>query len=163
MPKIIKKLYPKIQEQQKILACRQYELEHLPLDLVQQAFPQGKWYVSYVGIEFQLPYSFPLFSEVRTFMDIQFPEWKKPNELIPNTLSGSTTYAWMIYTIYDEKHPLGSYQLEFDFNSGREGTTCVISKIGQEERMQTFPIYEITCPDGAAENVFAQEDGEEAL
>lgn len=46
--------------------------------------------------------------------------------------------------------------IRFSFEATLEGSACVLTKIGEKSETRVIPIYEVTCPEGAKENVWNQ-------
>ncbi len=111
----------------------------LPINELAEAFPAGKWNYDWIGrFEFALPYSFELIEKVKAEV-VKFAE-------IRNT----TTHVWSDKEAgyFISCKSVGGY-FEINFRTTREGTTCVLNKIGEE--VITKPIYEVICSQAAAD------------
>jgi len=51
------------------------------------------------------------------------------------------------------------FSLNLVYDAGLSGASCVITKIGEKKEVKEVvtPIFEVTCPEGAAEKVFEHE------
>lgn len=136
-------LLQSIENDFELLKERKDALEKLPIELVLQCFPNGDWQHQYGRTYgFVLPMSFALVEEVKEFCRIQ-----------GYTIRNERTYVW------DQQAAAGTFfdayiddrvYIDFQFRSGREGSTCVLQKIGDK----SVPIFEVVCIDGAKEGVF---------
>jgi hypothetical protein len=119
-------------------------LEELPIDLFCEAFPSGSWGTSWgYDFIFNLPFDFALVDAVKEFMALQFPDHKKVHESRIVWDASKEAGHFLDYEIEDRR---GS-RLKFSFRTGKEGTTCVLNKIGEK----STPVYEVVCGEGAAE------------
>lgn len=122
-------------------------LEKVPIGLISQAFPQASWWASWGDrIECSLPMSFSLVAEVKEFMAMQFPEFILDDERQHVWDAQKQAGLFLKYSTKN-KYGLPETRFEFGFRSERDGSTCVLNKIGEK----TVPIFEVTCKDGAEE------------
>ena len=123
-------------------------LEKIPVDLFQQAFPDGEWHNSWAGgLVFTLPYNFQLIEIVKAFVQDQFPEFELYHEH-QNVWGREKEAGYFLYYRTTDKYGFGDSTFEVAFRTGRDGTTCVLNQIGTEE----VPVFEVTCEEGAKEN-----------
>lgn len=116
----------------------------LPADYVQEVFPQGSWYKSWIGhFDFRLPYSFELIKQVKEFMALQLPEWKNNYES-SHVWDASKEAGYFIDYIHPD--PKNRVKFQFEFRSGATGSTCVLNQIGTKQ----VPIFEVVCSQEAA-------------
>jgi len=109
------------------------------INLIEEAFPQGSWdFGIFYDIEFRLPFSFELIESFKSFMEMQYPAQKLQRE-------------WR--HVWDEHKSAGHFLyydgFEVSFRTEREGTTCVLNKIGETNKVVS--IFEVVCSEGAAE------------
>lgn len=122
---------------------REQLMYSLPLQLIKDAFPEGHWGEWWLSdYEFTLPMRFELVQQFEEFCELQGYEVHGLHSMVWDDKNAGT--------FADVNTGSGSFHLAF--RSTREGSTCVISKIGEEMK----PIYEVTCADGAQENVFGE-------
>jgi len=119
--------------------------EHKIFNLLTQAFPEGTWSYSY-NYDFNLPMRFALIDEVKLFMREQFPDAK---------LNDDRQYVWEESAGRFVKYRYDGNAIEFTFRTTRNGSTCILNKIGEETKV--VPIYEIVCSEAAA-NEFTMKD-----
>jgi hypothetical protein len=119
----------------------------LPLNIIQEAFPEGHWYVSWIDqFEFVMPYVQANFQVVKDFMAEQFPDYVKGRDFgtVWDIGGGS---AGMFF-----KYSHDDIGWDFAFRSGEKGSTCVMNKIGEK----SVPIFEVVCGQEAAAEFTAQ-------
>jgi hypothetical protein len=123
---------------------QQERLNRMPIELVEQAFPQGEWQDWWgYSYEFKLPLDFQLANEFRFFCDLQGFTYSKSRQHLWDEGGGS---AGLFFDVYlDNKE-----NFSVSMRSEIEGSTCKLQQIGTKE----VPVYEVTCPDGAEENTW---------
>jgi hypothetical protein len=115
------------------------KIKKLPLTLIQEAFPEGQWYYTWIGqVEFIMPYTQAKFQVVRDFMKDQLPDYKVGRDFQCIWDSGGAGY-FMAYS-------KDGISFDFAFRSNQEGSTCVMNKIGEK----TVPVFEVVCSQEAA-------------
>lgn len=129
-------LYRSLEYEQKLLAQKISAIEAFPLNLIAEAFPEGRWEMEYQGPGFILPYNFEYIPLIKAFMQDQFPEAEFRREF-PIIWEQHDQAAYFIVYLW------GTLDMQFRLDSSRVGTTCVLNKIG--EQTKTIPIYEVTC------------------
>jgi hypothetical protein len=147
MNKQKQRMIKEIQEDVDRLTSLLGEMEILPIGLISQAFPLGKWGVKSwgFGFEFTLPLDFALVEEFKTFMSIQFPDYELEREVQHVFDTSKEAGRFLEYRM--KRKPFT--KIEAAFRSGKEGSTCVLNKIGEK----TMPIYEVICSEGAKETL----------
>jgi len=122
------------------------EFKKLPLSLIQDAFPEGHWYYTWIGsFEFIMPYTQASFQVVRDFMKDQLPEYEigRDFQVVWDNSSGA---GYFIAYKKDSLH------FDFAFRSSEQGSTCVLNKIGEK----TVPVFEVVCGQEAAAEFTAE-------
>jgi len=115
------------------------EFKKLPLSLIQDSFPEGHWYYTWIGqVEFVMPYTQASFQVVRDFMKDQLPEYKIGRDFQVVWDSGGAGY-FISYSKDD-------LRFDFAFRSSTPGSTCVLNKIGEK----SVPVFEVVCGQEAA-------------
>lgn len=116
------------------------KLDRLPINLVQEAFPQGVWGTFWdFDFEFTLPMSVELLEQFKDFCDYQ--------GFVVGTVSQQVWNAKDAGYFIDVRVTSDYPRVEFRvaFRSNREGTTCVIQQIGTEVK----PVFEVVCGESA--------------
>ena len=142
--KLLTELLGEIEQKQalceKILKCKTF------LDTFEEVFPHADMSIWTNEIDIWLPFDFEMISQVREYMLIQ---WNRANPEENRYFSGSTGVHKLVYRDF-----LG-FRFEFLFATNRDGTTCILNKIGEEEIPASMkPIYEVICTKGAEEGSF---------
>lgn len=135
--KIKQQLLNSVAYDKRLLEQKIKGIEQLPLELIAQSFPDGSWGMGYDGPIFVLPYKFEYIPLIKEFMEMQFPDVKfiREQQIIweqHNQAGYHISYSW------DKQ-----LELEFRLDTKKTGTTCVLHKIGETQKV--IPIYEITC------------------
>lgn len=133
-----KRLIRKLKWEQELVDRKVFKIETLPINLIAEAYPQGIWDpYCWDGPEFLLPLDFSLIQSVKDFMALQFPEasFRREYQIIWEMRASAARF------LKYEFPP--SCELEFRFESSREGSNCKLHQIGVEQVAK--PIYEVTC------------------
>jgi hypothetical protein len=140
------KMIDDLQRQINQLVERQRKVELIPADEIAEAFPQGAWDNGFIWFQFNLPYSFWLINEVKSYMENYHGEFKLCYEDQRISESGRAYYD-LKYLGEDDNDA----SFDIVFQSSQEGTTCVIHQIGTETK--EVPVYEVICQEGAMEEL----------
>ena len=123
-------------------------LADMPIELVEQAFPQGHWQDWWgSAYQFVLPLSFQLVEDFKEFCHLQGWRHTDPHQIVWD--SGHAG-VFMYVSLLEEGNLYP--QFEVAFRSEKKGSTCVLNVIGTKE----VPVYEVTCPEGAEENIWKE-------
>ena len=123
------------------------DIEAIPVSLIAEIFPVGRWYKNWHNMCFTLPMSFPLIDSFMKMMEEQFPEFEKKND---------NQYVWSEqkkagrFLGYTKK--ITDYErvtFEVTFRSENEGSTCVLNPVSTE--MKEMITYEVVCSEAAAQ------------
>lgn len=107
----------------------------LPADYVQEVFPQGSWNKSWLGgFDFRLPYSFELINQVKEFMALQLPDWKHEYES-SHVWDASKEAGYFIDYSHHDPDSKKQVKFQFEFRSGKTGSTCVLNQIGTKQSL----------------------------
>jgi len=140
--KIKQQLLNSVAYDKRLLEQKIKGIEQFPLELISQAFPDGSWEMHYDGPAFALPYKFEYVPLIKEFMELQFPnvEFIREQQIVWEQYSQAgyhISYRWD-----------NDLELEFRLDSTKTGTTCILNKIGETQKV--VPIYEVVCSEAAA-------------
>lgn len=133
------RLLKSIEWDRTMIERRVERLNALPIDLISEAFPDGSWCPTWgYEYEFTLPMRFELIGKFEEFCKLQGYEIKHARR-----------HVWDDKNAGDFMDVYVNESISFvaAFRSTKEGSTCVISKIGEEMK----PIFEVICSEGAKE------------
>jgi hypothetical protein len=124
--------------------ARLEDLKSIPIEAIEEDLPDVVFDIVWTGyhIRATLPYDFAVRAEARKVMKRLGWTLLRENQIIWED-SGEAGY------FIDFKHPDTHVELDFVFQTTKEGSTCVLHKIGDETK--TVPIYEVICAEGAKE------------
>lgn len=130
-----------IKHQQERLA----DIETLPIDVLQGAFPEGKWEASMWDIDFKMPYDFSTIALIKWFLtDVLGWEERQDRRWI----NYGKAYWAITYKAPISDNPHRPYFDVFACNEN-DGSTCVLKQIDTE--LKETPVYEVICKEGALE------------
>lgn len=140
------KLLKSLQQEENVIMRIREKVGAVPVNLISEMFPQGRWYKNWGDIVFELPMSFSLIEEFEQAVKLQFPEFEKTRE---NQFVWDDQARAGRFIYYSKK--IGKYEtVEFEvaFRSEVDGSTCILNPIGKA--MKEVTTYEVVCSEAAA-------------
>lgn len=140
------KLLKSLDQEARIIAQIREKVGAVPVNLIAEMFPQGRWYKNWGDIVFELPMSFSLIEEFEQAIAMQFPEFEKTRE---------NQFVWddqaRAGRFIHYRKSVGKYdyvEFEVAFRSEVKGSTCILNPIGKA--MKEVTTYEVVCSEAAA-------------
>lgn len=148
------KMLKEVRHEQKRLEEMITLLDNIPVNLIEEMFPQGNWWVYFGNTPtFELPLSFQLIDEFEKAMAENFPDFEKYKD--NQHIWGEDKRAGR-FLGYNKKSDDDLWiHFDVDFRSEQAGATCILNPIGKKTKEVIE--YEIVCSEQAAQEFTLEE------